>query len=311
MPAQAGIQGRPCTRNRTRRDTCFRRCDCDPKDLTVTTDHSPLIITSPANRRIVEARKLKQHKYRQASSRFLLEGLQALHMALDAGIKFDEVYYVQNEIDTPGAEALLARLQHSGVELVPVAPRVMETLSERDEPQGIVAACRIVTTELESLTLPAGPQLVVVLDRLQDPGNLGTLLRTADAAGARAIILIEPCVDPYDPKTIRSSMGSIFNLPVVVTREVAGLFAWLNARSLRPTGADPHRGTLWGEGLWQGRVALFLGNEARGLSPDVADQVHTYVRLPVAGKADSLNVAIAGGILMYLWRRANAAAEAP
>jgi TrmH family RNA methyltransferase len=274
------------------------------------TDRSQHIITSPANRRVVDARKLRQRKYRQASGRFLLEGLQALHLALDAGIKVYEVFHLPESFQTPASSALLERFRRSGVELIAITPRVMEALSERDEPQGIIATCQVAGPTLAALEMPAGPRLVLVLDRLQDPGNLGTLIRTADAAGASAVVLIEPCVDLHDPKALRSSMGSRFNLPVISTQDVPGLFDWLNRHGLQPTGADPHRGQLWGETIWPGRIALILGNEARGLSPDVAAHVSTYARLPIAGKADSLNVAVAGGILMYAWLKANPAAQA-
>jgi TrmH family RNA methyltransferase len=259
-------------------------------------------ISSPGNPRIVEARKLKQRKYRQASALFLVEGLQLLHMALDGRATPHEVFYCAEQFAGAEAAALLERFRQRDAALFSVSPRVMETLSEREEPQGIVATFRIAEAPLTSLKL-SDHELVVILDRLQDPGNLGTLIRTADAVGAAAIILIEPCVDPFDPKTVRGSMGSLFNLPVVSTTAVAALFAWLEARGLHPVGADPHLGESWGEGLWRGGVALVLGNEARGLSSDVAAHINAWARLPIAGKAESLNVAVAGGVLMYAWLR--------
>ena len=270
----------------------------------MTIAQQPSTITSTGNKRVVEARKLSQRKYRQAGARFLVEGLQLLHMALDAGATPHEVFFCPEQFAGPEPETLIARFRRVGGELLPVAPNVMAALSERDEPQGIVATFQIPETSLVDLKL-TGRELVLVLDRLQDPGNLGTLIRTADAVGAAAILLIEPCVDPFDPKTLRGSMGSLFNVPVVSTKDVAGLFAWLQGCGLRPVGADPHTGGLWGEGLWEGGVALVLGNEARGLSPDVAAQVKQNARLPIVGKAESLNVAIAGGVLMYAWLRAN------
>lgn len=262
------------------------------------------IITSTANPRVVEARKLTQRKHRQAQGRFLVEGLQLLHMALDAGLPADEVFYCPEQFTGVEAPALLERFRAAGATLLQASPRVLEALSEREAPQGIVAAFRLAQPSLAALQL-TGRELVVVLDRLQDPGNLGTLIRTADAVAAAAVILIEPCVDPFDPKTVRGSMGSLFNLPVISTSDVPALFAWLQACGLRPVGADPHLGVTWGEGLWAGGVALALGNEARGLSPDVAVQIHAWARLPIPGKAESLNVAVAGGVLMYAWLRAN------
>jgi RNA methyltransferase, TrmH family len=276
----------------------------------------PDLIVSTANRRVVEARKLRQRKHRRESGRFLLEGIQALHMALDAGVTPLEVFYTPAHLSTPGAAALLDRLRATPALLLPVIPAVMEAMSERDEPQGVIAVFPLTPRDLASLTI-GGPHpsnalrstqdaaLVLVLDRPQDPGNTGTLIRTADAAGAAAAILIEPCVDPYDPKALRSSMGSIFNLPVVTVRAVEELFAWLASQRLRPVAADAHAGELWGDESWQGRVALALGNEARGLSPDVAARIAHHVRLPMAGRADSLNVSVAGGIMMYLWVRQN------
>jgi TrmH family RNA methyltransferase len=204
----------------------------------------------------------------------------------------------------PAAAALLERFRHTGAMLLQVMPRVMDSLCERDEPQGLIATFPLASPSLDALKL-IGRELVVVLDRLQDPGNLGTLIRTADAVGAAALILIEPCVDPFDPKTVRGSMGSLFNLPIVSTKDVGGLFAWLKTSGLRPVGADPHLGEIWGEGLWRGGVALVLGNEARGLSADVAAQIDAWAKLPIIGKAESLNVAVAGGVLMYAWLRAN------
>jgi TrmH family RNA methyltransferase len=272
----------------------------------MTADDRAAIITSTGNQRIIAARKLRQRKYRQESARFLVEGLQILHMALDAGATPREAFYCPEQLVSPEATALIERFRGAGATLLRVAPRVMETLSERDEPQGIVATFSIPDVPLGSLKLP-GQALILVLDRLQDPGNLGTLIRTADAVRAGAIFLVEPCVDPYDPKTVRGSMGSLFNLPVISTGDVPGLFAWLDERGFRAIGADPHLGELWGEGLWRGSAALVLGNEARGLSEDVTAQIRYWVRLPIVGRAESLNVAVAGGVLMYTWLRANLA----
>jgi len=267
-------------------------------------DRDPSVVTSVSNPRIVAARKLRQRKYREAERLFLVEGLQLLHMALDSGATPHEVFYCQEQFVGSEAAILLERFRQTDAALLSLSPRVMETLSEREEPQGIIATFRRAKIPLASLKL-AGCELIVVLDRLQDPGNLGTLIRTADAVGAAAIILIEPCVDPYDPKTVRGSMGSLFSLPVISTQETSALFAWLRERGIHPVGADPHLGETWGAGLWQGGVALVLGNEARGLSADVAVHIDAWAKLPIMGKAESLNVAVAGGILMYTWLREN------
>ena len=262
------------------------------------------MITSTRNPRIVGAHKLDQRKQRREQGRFLVEGLQLLHMALDAGARPMEVFYCEEQFDGPEAPALLARFREAGADLLAVSPNAMQALSERDAPQGLVATFALFETPLDEIRL-AGNELVVVLDRLQDPGNMGTLIRTADAAGAAAVVLIEPCVDPFDAKTVRGSMGSLFNVPLVHTADVPGLFDRLRRSGLRPVGADARLGEVYGRGVLEGGVALVLGNEARGLSDDVRRHVDAWARLPIAGKAESLNVAVAGGVLMYEWLRAN------
>lgn len=262
------------------------------------------LITSRHNPRIVDVRKLDQRKQRARQGRFLAEGLQVLHMALDAGARPLEVFYCETQFTGDEAPRLLRRFAEAGAERVAVSAEVMESLSEREACQGIVATFARLDTRFQSLPL-SGRELVVVLDRLQDPGNLGTLIRTADAVGAAAVVLIEPCVDPFDPKTVRGSMGSLFNVPLAHTGDVAGLFAFLRSRRLRTVGADAQLGAAWGDPFWPGGVALILGNEARGISGDVLPHVQAWVNLPIVGKAESLNVAVAGGVLMYAWLRAN------
>jgi TrmH family RNA methyltransferase len=261
-----------------------------------------VLLTSVRNPRIVEARKLKQRKHRERQGRFLVEDLPLLHMALDAGAQPLEVFYCESQPGGPEAARLLDRLRGTGAETAAVSAPVMQALAERETPQGILATFALFETDLEALK-PGDQALVVVVDRLQDPGNLGTLIRTADAVGAAGVILIEPCVDPFDPKTVRGSMGSLFNMPLVRTPDVRRVFEWARAQGLRVLGTDAQQGIPWGEGLWTGGVALALGNEARGLSDDVRAYVEAWARLPIAGRAESLNVAVAGGVLMYTWLR--------
>ena len=118
-------------------------------------------------------------------------------------------------------------------------------------------------------------------------------------------MLLEPCVDLFDPAAVRGSMGSLFNVPVVRVGESEELFARLKEQGLLVIGADPYEGELWHRGGWEGGVALMLGNEAKGLSEEVRPHVETWVRLPMAGGVESLNVSVVGGVLMYEWMREN------
>lgn len=292
------------------------------------------MISSTKNPRIVEARKLTQRKHRLRQNCFLVEGLQLLGMALQARtlpamrarIIPRQVFYSEALFAGDMAPHLLAQLIEAGAEAIAVAPQVLNALSERDLSQGLTATFAL--RELEwslpelDLTNPANieavesestiPQLtdqgslVLVLDKLQDPGNLGTLIRTADAVGARAVILLEPCVDPFDPKTVRGTMGSLFNVPFTRTKNVEEALSQLIRANYRLVGADAARGHLaWQSEALVGPVALVLGNEARGLSPDLRPYLHDFVSLPLRGQAESLNVSIAGGVLMYEWLRVN------
>lgn len=262
------------------------------------------VITSRRNPRIVAIRKLDMRKYRWQQRRFRVEGLQLLHMALDAGACPLEVLYCREQFVGSEAPALLQRFAHAGAELLEVSPEVMQSVCEREIGQGLVATFAIGETALRPLPIRAH-DLVVVLDRLQDPGNMGTLIRTADAVAAAAVILIEPCVDPYEPKAVRGSMGSLFHVPLVMTDDLPRVFAWLREQGLRIVGADAHLGEVWGDTTLRGGVALVLGNEARGISADVRPYVQSWARLPIIGRAESLNVAVAGGVLMYTWLRCN------
>ena len=264
-----------------------------------------IIITSTRNSRVVNARKLSQRKHRSKQGRFLVQGQQLIWMALDARYEIDEVFYNPDLPDNHDeTHQLLERLADSGTNLIQVAPEILSSLSSRDDKQMITGTVKQQSLSLREVTLPVTP-LILILDRLQDCGNVGTMIRTADAAGAAAVILLTPSADHYDPRAVRSSMGSLFNLPVIPVHHLDVLESWLNANNLRLVGADAHQGRIWGKDALSGSVALCMGNEARGLSSDIRKAVDAWVRLPVAGKADSLNVAVAGGIFMYLWMREN------
>jgi TrmH family RNA methyltransferase len=287
------------------------------------------MITSTKNPRIVEARKLAERKYRQQQNRFLVEGLQLLSLAVKvmstpqgrARVKPLELFYSEDLFTGETAPRLLAQLTQAGADAIPVVPHVLDSLSERDVSQGLAATFALSDLEysLDELHLakpsnllslrpfaPSPPRLLLILDKLQDPGNLGTLIRTADAVGVQGVVLLEPCVDPFDPKTVRGTMGSLFTVPFARTKNGPEALAQLAQTGYRLVGADGRQGELpWLGDVLAGPVALVLGNEARGLSSELRPHLHAYVRLPLRGHAESLNVSVAGGTLMYEWLRVN------
>jgi TrmH family RNA methyltransferase len=282
------------------------------------------MITSTKNPRIVEARKLTQRKHRLRQDRFLVEGLQILTLAVRmmatasarSRVKAQQVFYCEALFTGDTAPRLLAELVEAGAEAIQVAPNVMNALSERETSQGLVATFALCELEwsIEALMSAMSPKqeqeispsLILICDQLQDPGNLGTLIRTADAVGVRAAILLEPCVDPFDPKTVRGTMGSIFTVPFARTQSYEPILPQLSKMGYHLVGADAKQGRPpWHSDRLVGPVALVLGNEARGLSRELHRHLADYVSLPLHGEAESLNVSVAGGVLMYEWLRVN------
>jgi TrmH family RNA methyltransferase len=260
-------------------------------------------ITSRHNRRIVEVRKLHQRKHRKRQGRFLVEGSQLLQMALDAGIQPVEIFFCENQRREAMVQDLLDRFQKAHADLVAVSPDVMETLSDHGNPESIIATFTSFESRLQAIDLN-GHELVVVVEQPQSPANLGMIFRTADAVGAAAVILIEPCVDALHPKAVRISLGTVFNVPFVHTSEVAGLFDWMYQEGFKPVGTDPNIGA-WDQDTWRGKIALILGSDVSGMSEDVRCRVKHWARLPMVGKVESLSSAVAGSVLMYEWFRVN------
>ena len=281
-------------------------------------ESSEAMITSTANPRVVEARKLRQRKHRVSQDRFMIEGLQLLRMAIEqrhtprwsGKIRPAELFYCRDRLRGSLADELVEGYVAAGSTLFEVSETVIDALSSRDASQGAAATLSLTAAEwtLEEIEGSVGksiaPRLILVLDRPQNPGNAGTLIRTADAVGASAVVMLEPCVDPFDLGVVRSSMGSLLSIPVVRLRDPVGLSRWLVGRGFRFVGADGSAGqAVWDSDAFDGSVALALGNEADGLGSTLRNELQDRVNLPLLGRAESLNVAVAGGVLMYEWLR--------
>jgi len=277
-------------------------------------------VSSLRNPRIVDARKLTQRKHRAQQDSFLVEGLQLLAMAVEEArqqpgrVSPRDLFFAPELFVGESAARLVDELSDLGARPTPVAPHILDTLSDRETSQGLACTFAISSMEssIEEMVEKASdaeenaPSLLIVLDRLQDPGNLGTLIRTADAVGAAGVLLIEPCVDPFDPKAVRGTMGSLFKVPIARMREVPQTVERIRRTGRQLIGADGRLGeTVWSADCLAGPIALVLGNEARGLSDDLCETIDTYVSLPLLGGAESLNVSVAGGVLMYEWLRIN------
>jgi TrmH family RNA methyltransferase len=268
------------------------------------------VITSPSNPAVRAARKLARPSSRaRAGGRFLLEGPEGIRAALGAGHVPDSLLATERAAARHAGLVNLARQR--GAQVTLVAEPVLAALAATTTPQGLVAVLASVTRPLEAL--PASPRLVCVLAEVRDPGNAGTVLRAADAFGADAVVTTSGSVDPQSPKAARAAAGSLFHLPVVAGAPWPALSAALRRRGLRLVGADPHAAETLDEAPLGEPVALVLGNEAHGLPAEVAADLDLVVRVPLAGRAESLNLAAAAAVMLYeaARRQARAAAAGP
>jgi TrmH family RNA methyltransferase len=252
------------------------------------------LITSTKNKHVAAAVRLKKRAFRERDRRFLAEGPQAVREAVQAGAA-EVVFYVSEPGNEPHPEA--SQAEAAGVPTLPVAEAVMGHLTSTVTPQGILAVARFVDVPLEEL--PAQCRLVPVLCAVRDPGNAGTVLRSADAAGADAVVFTDQSVDAYNSKTVRASAGSLFHLPVVRGASIVGAVTALKERGLQVLAADAEGVASVYETDLARPTAMLFGNEAWGLSEDVLALTDLTVRVPIRGKAESLNLAAAAALMLF------------
>lgn len=257
-------------------------------------------LTGLQNPMVKAAAELKQKKYRQQQGLFLAEGLRTVEEAVRYGA-VQSIFYTAIEDDR--TRAVLEEAAAKQIKLVCVSDKVLKKISDTETPQGIIAVCEMRSKRLDDFL--ASGKMLLVLDRVTDPGNIGTMLRTADAAGVGGLLLLQGCADIYAPKTVRASMGSLFHLPVL-----SGLGEELFVQAARKAGYELLVTCLDGaDNLYkadlQGRLAFVMGNEANGVSPALLAAADKRVFIPMQGRAESLNVAMAAGIVMFEALRQN------
>ncbi|MSS72662.1 MAG: RNA methyltransferase [Candidatus Latescibacteria bacterium] len=255
-------------------------------------------IASLQNPLIKMIRSLNQRKHREQEGMFFAEGIRVVEEAVAAGVPVERVIYAPERLRSDRAMGTVRALEGGGAEVVEVSDRVFDALSGREEGQGIGAVIRIPERTLEDI--PAGPEaLVAVLVEPRDPGNLGSILRTADCAGASGVVVVGTSADLYDPKCVRASMGSLFAAVAVSVPDLGTCLAWARSQGLRcvATSARAER-SCFAFGL-TGPLALILGPERGGLDEGAVGQCDALVRVPMRGRASSLNLASAAAVLMY------------
>jgi len=258
------------------------------------------LITSLSNSLVKQARALRQKKARLESGLFLVEGIHHIGEAVEAGWEIDSILYAPDLLTSNFARDLIARL---GTTPQAVSVQVIESLAEKDNPQGILAILHQKQTRLTEVgeSAAGGAQKIkraAALVSPQDPGNVGTILRTLDAVGADALFLLDGGVELYHPTVIRSSMGTIFWKPVIQA-SFDEFVTWARKESYRLVGTSAHGDVDYQTLVPQSPWVLVLGNEQKGLSTVQTHACDVAISLPMKGRVSSLNLAVAAGVLLY------------
>jgi TrmH family RNA methyltransferase len=253
-------------------------------------------ITSLTNARVKAAVRLRDRRERETTGLTIVDGAREILRALDAGVRVETTFLAEDLVRSADAEAVAERLRHRPTTLA-VSPAVLAKIAYGERSEGVVAVVESPHPTLADLALPDDP-LIVIVEGVEKPGNLGAVVRTADGAGVHALIAADPRTDPFNPNAIRASLGTIFALPVV-TASTAATITWLAERGIRPVAAIVDAATDYVDTDLRGPLAIVLGSEADGLTAAWRDPAVTPIRIPMHGIADSLNVSIAAAILLY------------
>lgn len=254
-------------------------------------------ITSAQNAAVKQVIKLRDRRSREQEQLTVLEGYRELTRAREYGMKLRECYFAPELFLGENEYALLNSLADDGVRVSEVATFLLEKMAYRDRPEGLIAVAEIKRHTLEAIPVyPDG--LYLVVEAVEKPGNLGSILRSADAAGADGLIICDKCTDLYNPNVIRASTGALFSVPLAETDGPAAL-DWLRRHGIRILAATPHTEQIYTEVDLTGPTAIVVGTEQVGLTELWLKESDLPVKIPMLGKIDSLNVATAATILLY------------
>jgi RNA methyltransferase, TrmH family len=258
-------------------------------------------ISSTENPSIKEALHLQEKRTRDRSGLFLIEGYRELLRAQEGGVVIEKLFFCPEMFLGANENTLIDAIHKKGAKLFCTQEKVFKKLSYRDRPDGLLGVARQMKYTLESLEkiiscIPS--PLLVICEAIEKPGNLGTILRTSDAAGAHGVIVVDRCTDIYNPNVVRSSVGTLFTVPVIEASGIETL-QWLKKNSIKTLAAMPQAQQIHFDSNMKQGIAIVLGTEQLGLSDLWRENSDLQVRIPMHGHADSLNVAQACTILLY------------
>ncbi len=253
-------------------------------------------ISSPQNPRIKQAIRLHSSRGRQSQGRIIVFGTREVIRALQAGLKFDELFICES-ISSPDLNALVNQTRGSATRLAMLTSNVFAKVTYGDRDSGVVAVGPRPNTDLNQLSVQE-PLLVVVAQAIEKPGNLGAIIRTADACAVSCVLLADPLTDTFHPNSIRSSTGTVFGMPLA-TGSSEEIQDWLQVNHCRVFTAMLENAENCFAADLTGNVAIVVGNEANGLTKDWTNKNFSPVKLPMQGRADSLNVSVTASVMIY------------
>jgi RNA methyltransferase, TrmH family len=256
-----------------------------------------MIITSRGNAKVKQFRKLRDRKERQQTGLFTVEGLRIVAEAVEQGAKIESLFVSPDLLVSEFGQELVETVTRSGVEMIEVSEDVFHSLSLKDGPQGVAAVVQQSWISLDQVRLTPGENWTA-LESIQNPGNLGTIMRTQDAVGAPGLILLDQSTDPYDPAAMRGSMGAIFTQKLVKT-SFAEFADWKRQMGYPLIGTSDEAALDFQDVVYPDPVLLLMGSERQGLNAGQTLACDEMVRIPMVGQNDSLNLAVATGVMLY------------
>ncbi|MEF9991189.1 MAG: RNA methyltransferase [Romboutsia sp.] len=254
-------------------------------------------ITSKDNERVKYTKSLLKTKVRNNETKFIIEGFRILTLAIECRAELDYVFINEDFENKDEHIKFLQILETKNIKVYKTINKIFNELIDTENTQGILGVVGFKKRTLEE-NLSDTSNFVLILDRIQDPGNMGTIIRTADAAGVDTIIVLKGCVDIYNPKVIRSTMGSIFGMNIINATE-EDTVRLLKLKNFDIVSSYLDTDNFYNEIEYNYKVALVIGNEANGINDELISKSDVLVKIPIYGKAESLNAAISSAILMY------------
>jgi TrmH family RNA methyltransferase len=265
------------------------------------------VITSAANPLIKRVRLLADRRHRRREGAFVVQGVQPVWQAVDAGAEIETLIVAPGLLRPTAAAEMVGREEARGTSVARISSELFTRIADRDGPTGLAAIVRFRPQPLAGLAAPAG-SVFAALHAVANPGNLGAVIRTANAAQA-GVILLGGGTDPYDPAAVKASMGALFTVPLAQAETADELFGWAAERGVRVTATSAHAVRSCWEAEFPLPQAILLGSEGPGLPGNLVDRSDLSVRIPMAGTAESLNLAVAAGIMLFEVRRRHGLTE--